>query len=151
MEELLHKLKDFLSKYQFVDCFCNVFKFNFNGSVCATKGQLLELLEEAVGPTNSLKELNECQLLLFRLLTKKLKEQLPSTTKKTNLEKAAATEFLESIAVINKFQQQTNFLQSIDSLFGEFVNFEGILVSLRTENSIQFQLKAVFTQMIPNS
>ena len=73
VKQLFDKLNDHPVKYQFEGCFSNVLKLSFKGRVCGTKGQLLDLLEEAVKSTNTSKELNEYQVFLYRLLRKDIK------------------------------------------------------------------------------
>ena len=66
---------------------------------------------------------------------KRYYKQLPSTSKKANIEKAKATDLLESIAIFSKSKHQTDFLPLIDSFSGKFGNFDVDFVSLGSENS----------------
>ena len=52
VKKLFDKLNDVQFKYRFVDCFCNVLKFGLNGSVFATKGQSLDLLQKLLNRLN---------------------------------------------------------------------------------------------------
>ena len=50
---LFDKLNDIHSKYRLVDCFCYVILISYNGSVCATKRQNLDVVMKVIGHLSS--------------------------------------------------------------------------------------------------
>ena len=78
---------------------------------------------------NTSNVLKKCQVLLLRILRNHLQKQRPSTSNKTNTQKAGTRELLERIAINNESRNQTDFLRSIDSLSEALVIFEAILFS----------------------
>ena len=151
VKDLFDKLKDVQFKYRFVVGLCNVFKFSFNGSVCATKGKLLDLLEEAVKSANIWKEFNEYHFFQQKMLRIRLKEQLHSISKKAKLETAGAADLLESIAITRKSKHQRFFFQSIDSFLGDFFKLWRLFCTIWNRKNNSAFLKAKITQLNHNS
>ena len=67
---------------------------------------------------NSSEELNKYQVFLDNFLRKHLEKQPHLKSRKTTLQKARMTELPYSDAIVLNFKHQTDFLQTLDIVFG---------------------------------
>ena len=102
LKELLNKPDDFQCKYQFLGCFYTLLKLSFSSSVCATERQLSLYCRKLLNSASTSKDLNESQVSFYRQLIKDVKEHLPSTLKKTDPDKLAATKLPNGISIFEK-------------------------------------------------
>ena len=143
------KPNDVQFKYHFVDCFCTVFNFSFSERVCATKRQLFDLFEEAVKFNHLFQKLNECQVLLERLLRQKMNSYFEF--KKENPRESKIDRIDERPCNHQKNEHQTDFLSSIDNIIEGLVSSKVILTLRHRKFQFSYTLTATVTRLNINS
>ena len=137
---------DFLQfKYQFLDCFCRVFKFSFIERAYATKGDnFLKSLCKLPKSINLPKELNECQMLRYRLLREHFKNLLPSyfqLQRRQTIGKQELQSCWEASQSSLKEIIRLDFWDQLKFFSGVIVTLKAIFGSLRIKISISPRFK----------
>ena len=135
VQELLKKWDTFCFTYQHVDCLYTVFKYRFSGKGIAKSGQVFDNVQRAVDFNHRNKGMDRTpSTAKKRLLRKKYKKQLFSSSQKTKTTQTSGSVFAERIEKVKKTKFEFEMLKIVDWFLDGHGNFDSILVSFKIKS-----------------
>ena len=135
VEELLKKLDTFCFNYQHVDCLYTLFKYRFSGKVIAKHGQVFDNVQRAVDFNQRNKGVDRMpSIAKKRLLRKKYKNHLFSSSQKTKSKQTGGLVFAERIEKVKKSKFELDLIKTLDCFLDGHGNYDSILVSFKRKS-----------------
>ena len=129
VEELLKKLDTSCFTYQHVDCLYTLFKYRFSGKVIAKSGQVFDNVQRAVDFNHRNKGVDRMpSIAKKRLLRKKYKKNLFSSSQKTKTTQTSGSVFAERIEKVKKTKFELELIKIVDCFLDGHGNFDSNLV-----------------------
>ena len=135
VQELLKKLDTFCFTYQHVDCLYTLFKHRFSGKVIAKNGQVFDKVQQAVDFNHRNKGVDGMpSIAKKRLLRKKYKKHLFSSSQKTKTTHTSGSVFAERIEKVKKTKFELDLIKIVDCFLDGHGNYDSILVSFKIKS-----------------
>ena len=135
VKELLKKLDSFCFTYQHLDCLYTLFKYRFSGKVIAKSGQVFDNVQRAVDFNQRNKGVDRMpSIAKKRLLRKEYKKHLFSSFQRTKTTQTSGSVFAERIEKVKNTKFELELMKIVDCFLDGHGNFDGNLVSLKTES-----------------
>ena len=135
VQELLKKLDTFCFTYQHVDCLYTLFKYRFSGKIIAKSGQVFDNVQRAVECNHRNKGVDRMpSIAKKRLLRKKYKKHLFSSSQKTKTTQTSGSVFAERIENVKKTQFKLELIKIVDCFLDGHGNFDSNLVSFKIKS-----------------
>ena len=134
-EALLKKLDTFCFTYQHVDCLYTLFKFRFSGKVIAKSGQVFDNVKRAVDFNQRNTGVDRmASIAKNRLLRKKYKKHLFSSSQKTKRTQTSGSVFAERIEKFKKTKFCLDLIKIVDCFLDGHGNYDSNLVSFEIKS-----------------
>ena len=135
VQELLKKLDTLCFTYQHVDCLYTLFKYRFSGKVIAKSGQVFDNVQRAVDFNHRNKGADRMpRIAKKRLLKKKYKKHLFSSSQKTKSTQTGGSVFAEIIEKVKKTKFELDLIKIIDCFLDWHGNCDSNLVSFKIKS-----------------
>ena len=135
VQELLKKLDTFCFTYQHVDCLYTLFKYRFSGKIIAKSGQVFDNVHRAVDFNHRNKGVDRMpSIAKKRLLRKKYKKHLFSSSQKTKTTQTSGSVFAERIEKVKKTNFELELIKIVDCFLDCHGNYDSNLVSFKIKS-----------------
>ena len=115
LKEFLQKLDEFCSNYQHVDCLFTIFKYRLSDKIVVKSGQLFDNLQRAVHFNQQNRGVYRMpSIAKKRLLRKKYKKLLLSSSRKTKSTKTIGSVFADRIERFKKKKFELELIKIVD-------------------------------------
>ena len=134
IQELLKKLDTFCFTYQDVDCLYTLFKYRFSGKIIGKSGQVFDNVQRAVDFNHRNKGVDRVpSIAKKRLLRKKYKKLLFSSSQKAKITQTSGSVFAERIEKVKKTNFEFELMKILDCFLDGHGNFDSNLVSFKSK------------------
>ena len=135
VEELLKKLDTFCFTYQHVDCLYTLFKYRFSGKVFAKSGQVFDNVQRAVDFSQRNKGVERMpSIAKKRLMRKKYKKRLFSSSQKTKTTQTRGSVFADRIEQNKKTKFELDLIKIVDCFLDGHGKYDSNLVSFKIKS-----------------